>query len=341
MHRDFSIFTRACVCNVFLVAKIYYVLQVLHCTRANIQKIHRVFARFVWRSGSEPMRRDNLFRSVKSGGLGLTHLFIRQLITRFLFLRDQTHPFLRAVIQTHLGNHLPSFLVTSYDDYTIHPKGFLKEVTDAFRFLSVRFSHEYLASVTKKKLSSDLIAVLFPEPLYRSIYSTGPGQDVLCRVRKMCVPPSVKTFFFKLHSGTLPVKTWMHKRGIFVPWSVNCILCKSPESIDHVFIYCWDAVFFWDVLKRTLKKELYITEHSIRFLPIPKCESTPIDMIILLGLHSIWLSRMSVRHAEKGAQQVHIYFLESVRRIKDVLEMMEVPPDWLPVLDDILGARWF
>lgn len=45
--------------------------------RGNIKKFHRVFAKFIWRSGSEPMRRDNIFRSVQSGALGLIHLFIR------------------------------------------------------------------------------------------------------------------------------------------------------------------------------------------------------------------------------------------------------------------------
>lgn len=102
---------------------------------------------------------------------------------------------------------------------------------------------EYLGKVTKKKLRQDLIEILFPAPLYRSLYSQCPGQDVLRRVKRMCVPPAVKSFFFKLHSETLPVKPWLRDRGIFVPWSVDCLLCKTPESIDHVFIYCSDAVF--------------------------------------------------------------------------------------------------
>lgn len=92
-NRDLSIFARAIVCNIFLVAKLWYVLQVFACGRTNIQKFHRVFATFIWKSGWERMRRDNLFRRVKSGGLGLTHLFVRQLVSRFFFLRDRIPPF--------------------------------------------------------------------------------------------------------------------------------------------------------------------------------------------------------------------------------------------------------
>lgn len=37
--RNMSIFTRASACNIFLTAKLWYVLQVLYCARCNIQKM--------------------------------------------------------------------------------------------------------------------------------------------------------------------------------------------------------------------------------------------------------------------------------------------------------------
>lgn len=67
------------------------------------------------------------------------------------------------------------------------------------------------------------------------------------------LPLGVTTYFFKLHNGTVPVKVWMAERVLFVPWSTNCLLCKKPGTIEHMFIDCWDAVFCWDVLQRTLK----------------------------------------------------------------------------------------
>lgn len=271
----------------FLIARIMYVLQVLHCARKNVQKIHRICALFVWKSGSELMRRDNLFRRISVGGIGLPHLYVRQLVSRFFFLRDQEQPFLRTMIQTKLACHFPSFLVSSENLKPMVAVGFLKEVVDSFNFLSARFSREYLSSVNRKDLTRALLDILFPVPIYRTLFADGPGQDVLCRVKTMYIPPAVKTLFFKLHTGTLPVKVWMKQRGMFVPWSVDCLLCKQPESAEHVFIDCWDAVLFWDILKRTLKKDLIITPYYIRFLPVDKHELVPYDLFVLLGLFSI------------------------------------------------------
>lgn len=89
----------------------------------------------------------------------------------------------------------------------------------------------------------------------------------------MIVPPYVKRLFFKLHSVTLPVKARLQARGILVAWQMNCLLCKCPESVDHAYIHCRDAVLYWDVLKSPLKTELYVTPHSIRFFLVPKNES--------------------------------------------------------------------
>ncbi|XP_042149472.1 uncharacterized protein LOC120842752, partial [Ixodes scapularis] len=297
--RDFSMFARATVCNLFLTAKILYILQVLCMPRLNIQRLHRVFAVFIWNSSWERSARTNLFRSVGNGGLGLSHLFLRQIVSRFMFLRDQKDSFLRTVMQVRLQYALPEFVVSSSRQMRSSVQGHLREVVLSFRILKVRFSLEYLSSVTRKRLYKDLIDVLLPIPLYRSLYCERPGLDVLKRVKKMPIKSSVKSFFFKLHSGVLPLKAWLEQKGIFVPWSVNCILCKKPETIEHVFIECWDAVFHWDILQRTLKKDLPITAHGIRFLPLENEGGVPYDMFMLLSLHSLWRTRMSVNNERK------------------------------------------
>ena len=138
-----SMFSRATVCNLFFAAKLWYVMQVLHCSRANIQKLHRVFAVFVWASNWERCSRTNLFRRVKQGGLGLPHLFIRQVVNRFLFFRNTNDPFLRTVCQLRLMRALPGYVVGT-NNMTGAVCGYLREVILSVRFLSVRFSNEYL-----------------------------------------------------------------------------------------------------------------------------------------------------------------------------------------------------
>lgn len=109
----FSIFARATVCDLFLVSELWCVLQVLHCSRVNVQKLHRVFAVFIWGSTWERTSRMNRFRRVLDGGLGLSHLLLRQIVYRFLFFRDVSDPFLRTVCQVGLSSTLPEFIVSA------------------------------------------------------------------------------------------------------------------------------------------------------------------------------------------------------------------------------------
>ncbi|XP_037568611.2 uncharacterized protein LOC119449497 [Dermacentor silvarum] len=331
--RNLSMFSRAEVCNVFLVSRLMYVLQVLHCSRLRIQALHRVFATFIWSSRCESMRRDNLFVPLERGGLGLVHLFVRQIVPRLFFFRDSDHPFLREMLQLRLAHYLPDIVVSSdAKDVTQAPWGFLKEVVDSFLFLKVRFSLEYIFTASRKEISAALVYSIFPDPLYRAPYLNQPYQDVLRRVRKMCIPPGAKTFFFKLHTETLPVKTWLKARGCFVPWSTNCRLCPRAETIDHCFIDCTDAIFFWDILQRTLKKDIDITPYAIRFLPFTISGGPPYDMFVVLGLYSLWRARMCDRHAE-SPRSTRSFFQESAAYIRSVYAVQEPPPDWMHLLD--------
>ncbi|XP_077544611.1 uncharacterized protein LOC144157701 [Haemaphysalis longicornis] len=339
--RDLSMFGRATVCNLFLVAKIWYVLQVLYMTRLHVQKLHRVFAVFVWGSTWERTSRTNLFRSVRSGGLGLVHLFLRQVVSRFVFLRDQRDVFLRSVMQLRLRDVLPDFVVSSYVVGGSTARGYLRKVVLAYQFLKARFSIEYLSTVHRRRLYKDLIDVTLPVPLYRSLHCAGSGQDVLKRVKKMPVRSSTKSFFFQLHSGTLPVKPWLQEKGLYVPWGIDCIICRKPETIEHIFLDCSDAVFHWDILQRTLKKDLPISPYGIRFLPTENDEGVPYDMFLVLSLHSIWKTRMAVRHADVNARPAREYFKESVAFVRDVFEAQSEPPAWMNVLNELVSLKQF
>lgn len=329
--RHASIFARATICNTFLIARLWYVMQALYCTRANIQKFHRLLAMFVWQSCFERTKRSNLFHRLKGGGLGLSNLFVRQVVSRFLYLRDETNPFLRTYMQIRLGSAMPNFIVTTTDMKRYAVSGLLREVVMSFRFLSERFSIEYLSNVTRKRLSCDVVELLCPEPVYRMKYLGGNKHDVLKRVKKMIIPAGVKTFFFKLHTETLPVLTWLDERGLFLPWGKDCRLCKKPESVEHVFVDCWDAVFFWDVLQRTLKKDLPLTPKGIRFLEV-ECDEAPYDVFFLLGLHAIWRSRMAVRNSDENARPVDSYFAENVSKLKEVYAKQEYDDEVLSLM---------
>lgn len=181
---NFSMFARASVCNMFLIAKVFYVLQVMAMARTSVQKIHRVFATFIWGSQWERTSRCNLFHKVKNGGLGLSHLFFKQLVSRFFFVRDQTDVFLRTVIQARLHDYLSDFVVSTVSFGAGPLSPYLREVVASVRLLKARFSYEYLCDVTKKRLYSDILDVFLPLPVYRAAYRLGPERDVLKRVKK-------------------------------------------------------------------------------------------------------------------------------------------------------------
>lgn len=89
-------------------------MQVLHCSRLNVQRMHRAFAVNICSSTWERCSRDNLFRRVQSGSLGLAHLLVRQLVNRLFFLRDSSDPFLRRVCQVRWSQALPEFVVSMH-----------------------------------------------------------------------------------------------------------------------------------------------------------------------------------------------------------------------------------
>lgn len=108
-------------------------------SRVSVQMLHTVFAVFIWSSSWERTSRTNLFRSVRSGGIGLSHLLIRQVVPLFLFLRDQLDLVLRTVIHVCLRNMLPEFVVSSGRDPCLRVQGYLREVVLFFSYYESAF----------------------------------------------------------------------------------------------------------------------------------------------------------------------------------------------------------
>lgn len=89
----------------------------------------------------------------------------------------------------------------------------------------------------------------------------------------MSVRSGCKTIFFQLHSGTL---------------SVNyCRLSDKVETIEHIILDCWDAIFHWEILQKTLKKDLPLPPFGIRLYPTENEGGVPYDMFMLLSWHSL------------------------------------------------------
>lgn len=70
-------------------------------------------------------------------------------------------------------------------------------------------------------------------------------------------------------------------------------------------------------------------------------DDVPYDMIMLMGLHSIWRSRMTVRHADVGVHPVYKYFVENMSCLKEVYKAQQPRPEWLSVLEALSTLKDF
>lgn len=133
--------------------------------------------------------------------------------------------------------------------------------------------------------------------------------------------------FSQIHASTLLVNPWLQSKGLLVASPVNCLICNKPETIEHIFLDCHDAVFLWDVLRRTLKKEL--PPFAIRFLPYAELGEVQSAMLMLLWMQSAWQTRVDVKHAHVPAHTAKRYFAVSVMYYtRDFRAQCEPPQSW-------------
>lgn len=153
------------------------------------------------------------------------------------------------------------------------------------------------------------------------MYSDGPRQNTMGRVKKkMFLPRTIKLFIFKPHIETSPVKTWMERKVICVALSVDCLMCETPQSID----YSWNAIWFWNNFKAHLKKNhIYISLRTILYVSLHRNVIPHLDVLIVIGLFSIFSSRITIRHSEPKLQTPLSVFIEFLIKIEAVVETGE------------------
>lgn len=58
-----------------------------------------------------------------------------------------------------------------------------------------------------------------------------------------------RDFFVHLLLKVLLVKTWLHRKGIFVPCTLSCNLSGGTETLRHVIVHFFDAYLFWNDMR--------------------------------------------------------------------------------------------
>lgn len=120
------------------------------------------------------------------------------------------------------------------------------------------------------------------------------------------------------------MKTWEEAKGFLVPWNVNCALCPEKETLQHVFMYCSNAQLFWAKLRAVLKVDLYPTWRNMKFLDLEECENSQcFEMLLLIGLYSIWRSRTDHLLVLKFGKPAWRYFVEGFMYGDDIISATE------------------
>lgn len=201
---------------------------------------------------------------------------------------------------------------------------FYREIAAAKVFFEARFSHEYLQNVKRKTLYWDTLDLITPTPMYRLFAGRAVDSDVLLRLRRYPVRTAIKNFFTRFHFEVLPVKTWLVKKGFFEPWSTNCVLCPTPETLQHVFVYCTNAELFWAELRAVLRIDLYVGWKSAKFLKFgEQPDSRAREVLALLGLYAIWRSRTEHLEVSENAKPAWQHFVDGFKYVSSLVEATE------------------
>lgn len=291
--RHIALVARAHICNVVVYPATLYSARVTSIDKKSVNKLHRQWAVFVWRSSYEPMRRTNLFWGLDAGGLGLVHVEIKLTVQRFIYFRDQSDPFLRGALQSIGSAHISKWQVTTVQlHHGARAAPFYREIAGAITLLEQQFSWDYLLAVKPRRLYRDLLAKLLPPPLYRQPPVEAAKRGVLKRIMCLPIPTGTKNFFCRFHFGVLPVGSRQEERGFFLPRGAGCFLCGRLETAEHVFLECNTARYFWDEVQCFLGVHWDIDWAGLRYLDVPIEHSELCECVITLGLHSLWRARV-------------------------------------------------
>lgn len=124
-------------------------------------------------------------------------------------------------------------------------------------------------------------------------------------------------------------------------------MLRGRQTVHHVkcpkqlFIHCWDAVFIWNVLQRTLKKDIGITTYTIPFLPVSSKNTFSFDLVMPVALYSMRKPRLDIRNENLYLNIVRIHFIDLVSRIKSVYDIQELVPEWSPLFSSLTDIKQF
>lgn len=183
---EFCIFARTTVYNVLAAGKLCYVHHLLHGPRVNIQRIHRVFALFIWMWIGESMRPIICFEAWSFGGWGRggganAPSFIASSLSIDIPVESGTL-FPAYYCSDEAFGYDTQFCCVYCSEWVDKTIWIFQGNHGIFSFFELRFSLKYFSIVSRKPLLRLLRVPFFAKPLYRTFFIEGSWarRFVLC-----------------------------------------------------------------------------------------------------------------------------------------------------------------
>lgn len=142
------------------------------------------------------MKRENLFHGVRTESLDSPISWLNNSFLKCVFFPAPTRALIYSCAHPNqFGSSLA--VIPSSVSWRWAKKGVrdIGKRSSAQNIFPVRFYLHNLSVARKKTVTRDVVISLFPTPPYRAGICRG-GLNMLKWVKEMCVPLSIKTFFF-------------------------------------------------------------------------------------------------------------------------------------------------
>ena len=297
--RNLSLHQRARFVNQYVLSLSAHTAKIMRCPKETLKKITSRMLAFIWEGTNLRVAQEVIFRTVKSGGLGLLcpsvffeTLYIKSNLTPLLL--DNGLPFTQDSMKYWLSFSLRNILPDLYERSRPH-KIFDCHVHMVELATTVRSLHEQGTIVTPELLQKGrALYTVMVGPLLRpgNVEMNHPLLDWTSaweHLRRL--PIKLRDFMFRVYHNALHTRERIHRIGKST--SPACMTCGESETLEHIF---WKCTEHQDHLARLLPRLqslgiASLTHLQLTHLALPTGVNTEASRFLSENYFAIWSTR--------------------------------------------------
>ena len=280
-ERNWPMTTKAKIINKFILSKLWYAGQILHCQQEIINTIEKTISHYMFHDQIERIKLEELYKPKEEGGLGLVNIGAKcqALLTRTSLKMVKTSPQMRYWVGIPLRKHID----------VKGPKS--ERPTDYFKEIA--------------KLIKEVIEIP-GNPTSKSIYKLYTDTDHPSRIelkhenaieqcRRMYSTrnPNLANTQFKVLSNTLPTKERLNDINPRKWPDKMCNQCRTTANIVHITTKCIKAQELWnwtrDIIKKLDRSATTWSDKELIELNFPDTnKEKEISYVVMKHIENMW-----------------------------------------------------